>query len=349
MTTIIRANNNGRDTTIVDSNRPLVFYFSDFFDPEVLSDMEEQFGRPDVVICDVEGTVEDIGYPFYFVPALYMGMLNFAARPLLQQRREDILQTDYCFCWSINRKHIDRHVVIKLVEFFNLGPYNYTWSGVDSHMDMQPVIDEINQTDCAWLTPELFTHLLAPVNHKTRWIAEPAVDDTAIATSRRQHGSVLSRWLHVEKYTASPSAVYLLTESITQTYNHYTFSERSAFCFLAGCFPIWTGNYGQAEMAERMGVDVFHDVINHRYQYKKTLLERCWYAIHDNLEILSSLSLARDLREKHKQRLQKNREWLLDGGLESFVDRQWAELNQLGIHREDFYKNKPKQLIECVD
>ena len=64
MTTIIRANNNGRDTTIVDSNRPLVFYFSDFFDPEVLSDMEEQFGRPDVVICDVEGTVEDIGYPF---------------------------------------------------------------------------------------------------------------------------------------------------------------------------------------------------------------------------------------------------------------------------------------------
>lgn len=339
MTTIVQ-NSSVLPLTFTSINRPLVFYFSDHFNPTIITDLEAKYGRPDVVIGDVEGTIKDIGYPFYFVPALDMGMLKYAARPLLHQRRDDILQTDYCFCWSINRKHIDRHIVIKLIEFLNLGPYNFTWSGVDSNMDMQPVIDEIHHANFAWLTPELHAHLLAPINHKSRWIPEPDVDNTDDSNVRKQVGSVLSCWLHVGKYTASPSAVYLLTESVTQTYRHYTFTERSAFCFLAGCFPIWAGNYGQAEMAERMGIDVFHDVIDHSYQYKETLLERCWYAIYDNLQILSNLSLARDMREKHKQRLQKNREWLLDGGLESFVDRQLAELAQLGIYREDFYKNK---------
>lgn len=349
MTTIIQAHRFGQPTVIVSKGRPRVFYFSDWFDPAVVHDMQQQFGKPDAVVSDVEGTITDIGLAFYFVPALHMGLLEFAAKPLLHQWYGDVLQTDFCFCWSVNRKHIDRHIVIKLIEFFNLGPYNFTWSGVDRNMNMQPVIDEMNHVHFAWLTPELRGHLLAPINHDARWISEPDVDATAISTSRRHHGSVLSRWQHVEKYTASPAAVYLLTESTTKIYAHYTFSERSAFCLLAGCFPIWAGNYGQAEMAERMGIDVFPDVINHEYQYKKTLIERCWHAIHDNLEILSNLSLARDMRETHKSRLNKNREWLLKGGLESFVNRQWTELAQLGIHREDFLSKKPKQLSQCVD
>ena len=165
MTTIIKARNDGQYPLILSNGGPRIFYFSDWFDPAVLSDMEQRYGKPDIVVGDVEGTVNDIGYPFYFVPSLQMGLLNFAAKPLMHQRYDDVLQTDFCFCWSINRKHIDRHIMIKLIEFFDLGPYNFTWSGVDKRMDMQPVIDEMDQSTFPWLTPELLNHLLAPINH----------------------------------------------------------------------------------------------------------------------------------------------------------------------------------------
>lgn len=334
--TIICARGNGTYPMIKDANKSRVFYFSDFFDPAVLADLEEQFGNPDVVISDVEGSIKDIGHPFYFIPALSMGLLRWINKIKDYNLSEIIDNTNYCFCWSVNRKHIDRYLVIRLIEFLGFEKFRYTWSGVDRSADCTLLIDEMQKLSAPWLTTELKSHILKPIQLEKRYKHAPDARNTN-STVQLPYGG-LEFAAQVQQELSQECAVYVLTESTTSNYQHYTFTEKTLWCLFNGCFPIWAGNYAQAEMAERMGIDVFHDVIDHGYQYKETLLERCWYAIYDNLQILSNLSLAQDLRETHRQRLQKNREWLLDGALESFVNRQWAELNQLGIHREDFLR-----------
>jgi hypothetical protein len=326
---IIRASYTGNYPTIEHANKTRVFYFSDFFDLTVLSDMEEQLGKPDAVISDVEGTVEDIGYPMYFVPALCMGLLRMIDQIKNYNLSESIDNTNYCFCWSINRKHIDRYLVIRLIEFFGFENFRYTWSAVDQRMDCAPLISEMQELSEPWLTPELRKHILHPVQTARRFIVPPDVSFKE-SNTLLEHGG-LQFVNDVQRQLSQECAVYLLTESMTGTYQHYTFTEKTLWCLLNACFPIWAGNYAQAEMAERMGIDVFVDVIDHSYQYKKTLLERCWHALHDNINMLSDLGLVRELRKRYRDRLLQNCQWVKEQRIKKYLGSQRNELADIGI------------------
>lgn len=337
MARIISRGRNGITKKSGDGHGSLVFFFQDYFDTGVLKKMVGEIGEPDVVVADVEGTVQDIGYPFYFNPGIGMGMRPWAVDPLEKVSANTSFETNVCFCWTMNRKHIDRHLVIKLIEFFALDSYNFTWSGVDRNMDMQPVIDEWCDINHDWATDKLKSHLLSPIQHESRWIDTPGIHNNIPNNIRKDHSSSrVVDWQQVQSQVAEPSAVYLLTEGMSGTAPNYTFTERTVYSVLAGCFPIWAGNYAQAEVAEQMGMDVFHDVIDHRYQYKDSLLERCWYAIYDNLEILSDIDLARSMRQKHSLRLEKNRQWMFGGGLDAYISKQFDALTKFGIDRKCF-------------
>ena len=307
---------------------PKIFYFSDGFDPDVVHQMQQQLGRPDAVICDVEGTVEDIGYPVYFVPACDMGLLVWINN-VKHTELTVIDKTKYCFCWSVNRKHIDRYLVIRLIEFFGFESFRYTWSAVDQTMDCAPLIAEMQELSEPWLTPELRSHILGPAQTARRFIVPPDVPFKESNTLLEPGGIQFVN--DVQHQLSRECAVYLLTESMTGTHQHYTFTEKTLWCLMNGCFPIWAGNYAQAEMAERMGLDVFSDVIDHSYQYKKTLLERCWHALHDNVKILSDLGFARELRDRHRDRLYSNMQWVREHKIKKFLDMQRNELAGIGV------------------
>lgn len=308
----------------------LVFYAGDHLDLGVVAATTDRFGKPEAIIGDVEGTVLDLDVPFYFVPDLKMGMLNWAVRNLdALVPTEATWQTHHCFCWSINRKTIDRYLVIKLVEWFALSA-PYTWSGVGRSADCSLLFDEMDSIEGAWFTNELRSFLLSPIQMADRYVQEPGVEKNQTLI-RAGHGDVASQWQHVQHDLASSCAVYLLTESVTGMSRHYTFSEKTGWALMAGNFPIWAGNYGQAQQAASMGIDVFSDVINHDYQWCDTVIERCYHAIADNITLLTDLSLMQDLRLRNRDRLLANREWYLGDGLKNYVDSQKNLVRAQGI------------------
>jgi len=328
-----------RHDVIHQGNDKLVFYAGDVLDLTSLANTIDKFGQPDAVVGDVEGTVLDLGVPFYFFPALRMGMLNWAVSKLTgtADSLDPDLQTDHCFCWSINRKHIDRYLVIKLIEWFELSA-PYTWSSVGTTADCSVLFAEMQNLQESWFTDELRSFILSPIEVSERYVAEPEVTRTK-STIRSEHGEVLSMWTNVQQPLASRCGAYLLTESFSGMAKHYTFSEKTGWALMAGNFPIWAGNYGQAQQAAAMGIDVFSDVINHDYQWCDTLIERCYRAIADNINILTDLPLMQHLRHQHRDRLLGNRRWYLGGGLKQYVDTQRAVLMSESIEIEIINSN----------
>jgi hypothetical protein len=258
-----------------------------------------------------------------------MGMLNYANELSSSVVINDnSLTTEYCFCWSINKKNLDRYLVIKLIEWFNLDSYKYTWSGIGRNTDCSQLIQEFNNLNVSWLTANLRSIILSPINLPDNFIS---VKDNKIdeETTTNNDSSLLFQWSFVQKPMASNSAVYLLTESFSNFEKNYTFSEKTGWAMMSKNFPIWAGNYGQAEQAKKIGIDIFDDVINHDYQWYETIIERCYYAIADNLKILTNLELARFLRKKHHERLITNQHWYLNGGLKNYVNLQMKMLGNI--------------------
>jgi hypothetical protein len=119
----------------------------------------------------------------------------------------------------------------------------------------------------------------------------------------------------------SKSAISLITESVRYQQS-MTFTEKTLYSVLGLTFPIWVGGYNQASEWEKLGFDAFNDVVDHSYQSYNTLIERCYYAFSNNLELLTNKSKSAELRAIHQERLFKNRELLLQNQLGKFVDTE---------------------------
>ena len=78
---------------------------------------------------------------------------------------------------------------------------------------------------------------------------------------------------------------------------------------------------GCADAMRGMGLDVFDDIIDHSYQYKPTLIERCYWAFANNLELLTDLQYAHNQRVAHRDRLQRNFDQCLPLTTQ-FIDKQ---------------------------
>lgn len=310
-------------------------FFGDCFDPRLIDILTDRFGKFQGALCDVEGTIDALSVPFYHVPCMFNGAASFWGT----DRDFPILDNHYatrdCFNFSVNKKSVERFLLLRLIEWFQLGSYRYTWSGIGDTCDMSPVVKEIASLDRSWLTSDFISHILAPVqNIKPQWVPIDR-DDGVSNTIKLPTGSRSWMWSHVQHNLVTPTAVSLLTESSTNCQSTYTFTEKSNFAFLGLTFPIWIGNHGQAQHAKSMGFDVFDDVIDHSYQYKRTLLERCYHALHDNLDLLRDVDRARELRQKHHDRLLANRLHIQGTGLHDWMQQQ---LDRLPRYIADYIK-----------
>ena len=87
------------------------------------------------------------------------------------------------------------------------------------------------------------------------------------------------------------------------------------------------------------GFDVFSDVIDHSYQYYNTALERCYHAIHDNIDILIDVDRAKELRKRHWHRLQRNQDLLIQQNLLGKYAVQQAKKLPLDIQEKLIFTN----------
>ena len=103
------------------------------------------------------------------------------------------------------------------------------------------------------------------------------------------------------------------------------FTEKTLYSVLGLTFPIWVGGYNQAKEWNRLGFDTFDDIIDHSYQDYDTLIERCYFAISNNIELLSNREKVAQVRNSLKDRLMQNCEMLLQNHLAHVVDREIAK------------------------
>lgn len=113
------------------------------------------------------------------------------------------------------------------------------------------------------------------------------------------------------KQIFSSSVVSLITEpTFFERGAHLT--EKTLMSVYAGHFPIWVGSYKAAECAERLGLDIFNDVIDHSYQYIEHPGRRSVEAVLRNIDLLTNLDQQTDLRDKMQERFNNNLKLMRD-------------------------------------
>jgi len=260
--------------------------------------------------------------------------INFFGLPLYAEKEarrfnqqcllSDDLQTLHCFNFIVNKKQINRYLCIKLVELFKLENFDYTWSGIDYSYDCSGIIKELDQlSKDSPLSQEQRKFILEPINLEKKFITH---DKQIIASgvSIVNYGTNSWTWNNGLNNVFQSSACSLITESI-RFQKASCFTEKTLYAVLGLTFPIWVGGYEQAKEWTRLGFDTFDDIIDHSYQSHSTLIERCYYAIANNIDLLSNKAKIHELRLQNKHRLLKNRDFLLMDGLSRFVDQQIAQ------------------------
>ncbi len=309
-----------------------ILYYSDAFSRTALNQVIDRFGAPAGVIMDQESSIIPQQISSYFIPCLHPRSFPQLFQPIKPTLTDDLPPTTHCFNFGINRKTLDRYLLLKLVDWFKLDCYLHTWSGVGASANCEYLIQEMNQLECDWLTLEFRNYLLTRVSNITpRWHDSPepvntTFGDISMPDCRKFNGSLLGRWPNIHKQDYLNTAVSLITENSSNNEPNFTWTEKTYWAMLGLTFPIWVGNYGQAQQMKHMGFDVFDDVVNHRYQYCDTLLERCYYALADNIDLLTDLDNCSKLRALHHDRLLANRECLFKIPLNSW---EIAEIQRL--------------------
>lgn len=258
--------------------------------------------------------------------------------------------TEQCFNFMVNKYKLHRNLMLKLIEAFDYRSYHYSYSGLKRNTDFDTVIEDANKL----LSCEELAIFLQPVAISNRFFLDGAristVDTTA--SDRVKYKGNKRAWDNDVKTNFQKSAVALVTETTendsTDTEN-IIFTEKTIFALLGLNLPIWVGGHGYADFFASMGFDIFDDVINHAYQYKPTLFERCYYALTDNNKILTNIEYATDVRQRVMSRLIENRRQLIENNLlTNYIDKQISQLPvEMQKYVNDFveyYLNTPSNM-----
>lgn len=275
---------------------------------------------PKFVVGDNAATIE---YPKKIYTTVYRGLeLELAELSNCLFFTDKETKTNQCFNFLINKKQVNRYLLIKLVEYFKLSKFNYTWSGIGREFDLTEIIKEWNIIDPLnkQFSDILRSNMLSPIALKESFVHFQN-DTPGSNVSVANYGSNSWTWNNFLKELMSETAVSLISESV-QFQKSSVFTEKTLYSMFALTFPIFIGGYGHADQFKKMGLDNFEDVIDHSYQYKETLFERCYYAFFNNLKLLEDLEYVRKVRFENLDRLKNNREMLLKGQLTKFVNQE---------------------------
>jgi hypothetical protein len=297
-----------------------VLWIHDTFDYDDLDQLIERNGKPKYIVND--HNFGHFGKNFYCAPFFLAAEVHHRLTDL---EIVDEVQSTSCFNFIINKKSVNRSLLLKLVEYFQLSTNEYTWYKQSPYFDLSSTIQELkvcNDSDnFLEMTLDEYRNfhceLLAPCKIDGKFIDFPS--QTWTDSSVDNYGGNSWAWSHGLNEIFQNSAVSLISESV-EYQKASCVTEKTAYSVLGLTFPLWVGGYGIADAWKKLGLDIFPDIIDHRYQFKETLIERCYYAFRDNLHLLTDLKLVSKLRKKCHSRLLINREKLLDGILIRYCD-----------------------------
>jgi hypothetical protein len=301
-----------------------ILFLKDVFDSDIIHELVNKFGVPNIIANDhLVSNLEVNNLPFfYFLGWLEKEMKNFKFTKLPTGAGH----TSQCFNFCINKKQINRYLLIRLVEYFKLTQFDYTWSGIGRKVNDSIILNEMKDID---LPQDFKQTIMSEITLPTKFI-EPPIANEISNVSISNYGGNIWTWENGLCELFSSSAVSLISESCKYD-RCMVFTEKTGYAMLGLTFPIWIGGYKQADEWEKIGFDVFSDIIDHSYQYKDTLIERCYYAVKNNLKILNNLEYATQMRTICIDRLISNQQLIMNNCL--------AEYNQmLGKNAPDPFK-----------
>jgi len=298
-----------------------VVHVHDLFDQTFIDTLLATKGTPRCLISDHFSKVEFDRVEVFCLPLFIEKEIKKILKNNLCQNE---VVTSTCFNFIVNKKQINRFLCIKLVELFGLQDFDYTWSAVDQNFDMSLIISELDYLgQFSPLSPDERSFLLQPIKLKKKWF--DYMFQTPNNISINNYGDNDWSWQNGLQQLFLRSAISLITESVT-TQKGAAFTEKTLYAVLGLTFPIWVGGYNQAKEWHRLGFDIFDDVIDHSYQDYDTLIERCYFAIANNIELLSNKEKIAHLRNSLKDRLIQNCELLFQNHLERVVDHEITKL-----------------------
>jgi hypothetical protein len=315
----------GRDfSNIKEFNDDVYIHIYDVWGDD---EVNEWFSRgiPKAIVSDhvfeyyhpTYGQLEVIGFPGF----IQLDLNVIFAKSLLG-RKDKVVKN--CFNFTLYKKQINRFLLIKLVEYFKLDNFDYTWSAVDQSFDMSKIISELNSLSSEWASDSDFRScILSNITLPKKSI--PLANDVDAGSqsgidnySKIQCAEAVASWPNGLDEIISTSAVTLIGESIGFQ-RACAFTEKTLFSVMGLTFPIWVGGFKQAEHWKNLGFDIFEDVIDHSYQYHETLIERCYYAFANNLRILQDLEYAKEMIDKCMPRLIANYNLIRNGHIAKIV------------------------------
>jgi hypothetical protein len=288
----------------------LAFWLRDTCDRQRYLTLVDQYGIPDIIVSSAhpEYSEVDVKTQYFYCPTfLYSQVCELAD----QAKIATDYTVEYCFNFMINKKQINRYLLLKLVEWFNLSSYCYTWSGIGKQFDMSQIFKDFKRLHAQGFDQDKFySHMLSPVTqilpHFINYNSKKNINESDSVNIKNYGGNTWA-WNNIFVDMFSKSAISLITENAKYE-KPINFTEKTLYSVFGLTFPIWIGGYRQAELWKQHGFDTFDDIINHNYQYYDSILERCFYAILYNFKILNDLNYAKIQKQQCLSRLQLNRE-----------------------------------------
>lgn len=276
-----------------------ILYFFDVFDFEVVDDIIEKHGSPRYVVNDSFTSGASKNFCLHAVDLWIEQFITTFENFKLVKDFETIVPANFI----INKKQINRFLLLKFVEMFEL-KCSYTWSGIGVNFDLSKVLEDIPKLG---LDQKQLRSFFSPVSTKANWINYPKqiYKESNVSPCGPQWV-----WNHGLDHMFLSSAISLITEPVRHQKAMH-FSEKTVYAMLGLTMPIWVGGYAQAQEWKKLGFDVFDDIIDHSYQFAETLIERCYLAIKLNLKVLTDLDLVSSLRYKVKNRLLANQQLIM--------------------------------------
>ena len=302
-----------------------ILWISDTFHLDSQQQLIQHTTQPKYIVNDHFSFIENPNFfvhtiPFYLAVTEEVFFQNSPAIDAINPSNDSI------FNFIVNKKQINRYLLIKLVEYFKMQSFDYTWSGIGATFDMTHIIQEWNDYNLvSKFSPELLSFILSPIKIPEKFVHFNTPSDKTFAIVN--YGSNVYTWENIFRNLMGKTAVALISESASYE-KSAVFTEKTLYALLALNFPIYIGCYRNAEHLEKIGFDVFSDIIDHSYQYYDSLFERCYYAFYNNLKLLSDINYANQLREQNYHRLVNNRNLLFDGILKAHTDatvNSWPE------------------------
>jgi hypothetical protein len=180
------------------------------------------------------------------------------------------------------------------------------------------LVEELNLTDCTYSLPWRENPYTA---------LEPTTHDYGIRVSLDQAvkyiGTNASMYKHLlQKTVFEPSCISLITEP-TYIEREALISEKTIMSIYGGTIPIWVGGWRCADSMQRLGFDIFDDIVDHSYQALENPFARVRNSITLNKKLLSNFKITTSIIK----RLQHNLDLMISGVFEKEVEKQLHETN----------------------